>query len=150
MTIVQIPCLSCRAGTPADDEAAAVACAACGAPLPAPAARAWMLLRGGSQPFGPYAIAEVARFLAEGRLQLSDEIWHEGATVRLALHRLPAVDLAAGPIRARRAGRAGRRERGESLADAARAAGSGAFPAGARALRARRRAPGSGFISSVR
>lgn len=93
MTIVQIPCLSCRVGTPVDDAAAAVSCAACGASLPAPAARAWMLLRGGSQPFGPYAIAEVARFLAEGRLQPSDEIWHEGAAVRLALHRLPASTL---------------------------------------------------------
>jgi hypothetical protein len=96
MTIVQIPCLRCRAGTPAEEDAAAVACAACGAALPAPAARAWMLLRGGSQPFGPYAIAEVARFLAEGRLQLSDEIWHDGATVRLALHRLPAATLPRG------------------------------------------------------
>jgi hypothetical protein len=96
MTIVQIPCLACRAGTPAEDDAAAISCAACGASLPAPAARAWMLLRGGSQQFGPYAIAEVALFLAEGRLQLSDEIWHDGATVRLALHRLPASTLPQG------------------------------------------------------
>ncbi|MEA3013436.1 MAG: hypothetical protein QOD42_1981 [Sphingomonadales bacterium] len=93
MTIVQIPCLSCRVGTPVEDGVATVSCAACGAALPAPAARAWMLLRGGSQQFGPYAIAEVARFLGEGRLQLSDEIWHEGAALRLALHRLPASTL---------------------------------------------------------
>ncbi|HEV7661043.1 MAG TPA: DUF4339 domain-containing protein [Allosphingosinicella sp.] len=96
MTIVQIPCLACRVGTPAEEGAAAVSCAACGASLPAPAARAWMLLRGGSQQFGPYAFAEVARFLAEGRLQPSDEIWHEGAALRLALHRLPASTLPQG------------------------------------------------------
>jgi len=91
MTLVQIPCLSCRLATSVDEEAAAASCASCGASLPPPPARAWMLLRGGTEQFGPYSIGELASYIAQGRLHPNDEVWHEGAAVRLSVRLLPAL-----------------------------------------------------------
>jgi hypothetical protein len=97
MADVPIPCLSCRVGTPVEPEASAASCGSCGSFLPPPAARAWMALRGGAQQFGPYTIAELASYIAEGRLQANDEVWHEGAAVRLAVRQLPPLTPAEPP-----------------------------------------------------
>lgn len=99
---IRIPCLSCRSATLADETAASVACGTCNAPLPPPAQAAWSMLRGGAQ-FGPYTIASLATYLADGRAGPTDEIWYPGAPVRLALGQLPPfgpVPAAGGPSEA--------------------------------------------------
>lgn len=90
---IQIPCVSCRVATSADEGVVAVACATCGVALPAPDARGWHLMRG-STTFGPYNVAELAAFIAEGRILPSDNIWHDGATVRIAVGQLPPLGAA--------------------------------------------------------
>lgn len=85
---VRIPCLSCRVATLADEHAAAIACQSCGAALPPAAQAAWSMLRAGAQ-YGPYTIAEVATYLADGRMGPTDNVWYPGATVRLPLGQLP-------------------------------------------------------------
>lgn len=96
MAILQIPCVSCRAVTSAEEGVSAVSCATCGIALPAPDARAWRLMRGGGT-FGPYNVAELAAYIAEGRILAADNIWHDGAQVRITVAQLPS--LAAGPAR---------------------------------------------------
>jgi ribosomal protein S27E len=90
---VAIPCLSCRRATPAGEDAAAISCAGCGAALPPPGLAAWLMLRDGAR-YGPYTIAQLAAWNAEGRLLPKDHIWYRGAAVRLEVERMPSF----GPV----------------------------------------------------
>ena len=56
--------------------------------LPPPARPAWFMLRDGAQ-YGPYTTGVLAGFVAEGRLRKQDNVWHEGATLRLEVGLLP-------------------------------------------------------------
>ena len=47
--------------------------------MPPPGAPAWMVSREGSQPFGPYTLAQLAGSTAQGQVLPTDSIWHEGA-----------------------------------------------------------------------
>jgi len=95
MATVNVPCLACRAGTPVEENASSVTCAACGMALPPPGEAAWLMTRTGSDQYGPYTLAQVADYLAEGRILPSDGIWHHGATVRLNASQLPLGTAAA-------------------------------------------------------
>jgi hypothetical protein len=81
--------------TPAGDPAAPVPCRTCGVMLPAPAARAWHLSRAGSQ-FGPYTLDELTTYLAGGQILPTDEVWHDGAAVRIPVGHLPLGQTAPG------------------------------------------------------
>jgi hypothetical protein len=85
---VHIPCLTCRTTTAVAEEATSASCASCGTALPPPARPAWFMLRDGAQ-YGPYTTGQLAGFVAEGRMKREDDVWHEGATVRLAVGLLP-------------------------------------------------------------
>jgi hypothetical protein len=95
MVTVIIPCLACRAGTPAGENASSVSCATCGLALPPPGEAAWLMTRSGSDQYGPYTLAQLAAYIAEGRILPGDGIWHHGATVRLNAGQLPAFGSAA-------------------------------------------------------
>lgn len=99
MTGAPVPCVRCRVSWPATGESVAVICVSCGAALPAPDARAWHLSRAGA-PFGPYTLAEFNAYVANGSIQPSDEVWHDGAAVRIAVGQLPgqAAPAMAAPI----------------------------------------------------
>lgn len=96
---VQIPCLSCKRATPTGAEAESHACHGCGTALPPPSQAAWFMLRDGAQ-YGPYTIAELADWAAEGRLLPKDDIWYEGAAVRLEVNQMPQFGpvATAGPV----------------------------------------------------
>ena len=85
---VQIPCLSCRSATPAGEDSAALSCPGCGVALPPPARAAWFMLRGEAR-YGPYTLAQLGAWIAEGRILPADHVWHQGAAVRLEVARLP-------------------------------------------------------------
>jgi hypothetical protein len=89
MAMILIPCLACRAGTPADEDASSVSCATCGMALPPPGQAAWLMTRSGSDQYGPYTLAQLAAYIAERRILPGDGIWHQGATVRLNANQLP-------------------------------------------------------------
>jgi hypothetical protein len=48
MATILIPCLACRAGTPAEEDASSVSCATCGTALPPPGQAAWLMTRSGA------------------------------------------------------------------------------------------------------
>lgn len=89
MATIMIPCLACRAGTPAEDDASSVSCATCGTALPPPGQAAWLMTRSGSDQYGPYTLAQLADYIAERRILPNDGIWYQGASVRLNAHQLP-------------------------------------------------------------
>ena len=95
---VQIPCLSCRLTTPAADDAASVSCQSCGMALPPPAQAAWFMMRDEAQ-YGPYLVAALAGYVAEGRARPQDSVWHQGAAVRLEVQQLPPFGLVATKVR---------------------------------------------------
>lgn len=61
--------------------------------LPPPAEAAWFALRDGAQ-YGPYRLADLASWVAEGRIRPQDSIWHQGASVRLTVDQLPPFGIA--------------------------------------------------------
>jgi hypothetical protein len=89
MATILIPCLACRAGTPAEEDASSVSCTTCAMALPPPSQAAWLMTRDGQQQYGPYTLAQLAEYIAERRILPSDGIWHNGATVRLNANQLP-------------------------------------------------------------
>jgi hypothetical protein len=95
MATVNIPCLACRAGTAAEEDASSLSCASCGMTLPPPAEAAWWMTRSGSDQYGPYTIAQLGAYIAERRILPSDGVWHNGATVRLNAGQLPAFGAVA-------------------------------------------------------
>lgn len=95
MATVIIPCLACRAGTPAEEDASSVSCATCSMMLPPPGEPAWLMTRTGADQYGPYTLTQLGAYIAEGRIQPGDGIWHHGATVRLNANQLPAFGAAA-------------------------------------------------------
>lgn len=95
MASVIIPCLACRAGTSAAEDASSVSCATCGMSLPPPGDAAWLMTRSGADQFGPYTLAQLAAYIAEKRILPGDGIWHNGATVRLSASQLPPFGAAA-------------------------------------------------------
>lgn len=95
MATLLIPCLRCRATAETDEQAPEVSCAACGLVMPPPAAAAWMVSRDGSQPFGPYTIAQVVAYLGQSQVLPTDNLWHQGAPDWVHVGQLPA--LAGGP-----------------------------------------------------
>ena len=97
MAIIIIPCLACRAGTPAEEDASSVSCTGCSMALPPPGEAAWLMTRTGSDQYGPYALAQLAAYIAEGRILPNDGVWHHGATVRLNASQLPPFGAAAHP-----------------------------------------------------
>lgn len=90
MATVIIPCLACRAGTPAGEDASSASCASCGMTLPPPGEAAWLMTRTGADQYGPYTLTQLGAYIAEGRILPGDGIWHHGATVRLNASQLPA------------------------------------------------------------
>src|SRR5207253_2288702 len=88
-----IPCLSCRATTTAAEDAPSVSCSRCGMVLPPPAEAVWFALRDGAQ-YGPYRLADLASWVAEGRIRPQDSIWHQGAAVRQTVNQLPPFGIA--------------------------------------------------------
>lgn len=97
MATVIVPCLACRAGTAAAEDASSVTCTSCAMALPGPNEAAWWMTRTGSDQYGPYTLAQLAAYLAEGRILPGDGVWHNGATVRLGAGQLPAFGAAAAP-----------------------------------------------------
>lgn len=95
MATITIPCLVCRAGTPAEEDASSLTCATCGIALPPPGEAAWWMTRSGSDQYGPYTIAQLGAYVAERRILPGDGVWHNGATVRLNAGQLPAFGAAA-------------------------------------------------------
>lgn len=89
MATILIPCLACRAGTPAEEDASSVSCLTCGTALPPPGQAAWLMTRSGADQFGPYTLAQLADYIAERRILPNDGIWYQGASVRLNAHQLP-------------------------------------------------------------
>ncbi|HYD13350.1 MAG TPA: hypothetical protein VEC11_10930 [Allosphingosinicella sp.] len=63
--------------------------------LPPPGDAAWLMTRTGSDQYGPYTLAQLAAYIAEGRILPGDGVWHHGATVRLNANQLPAFGVAA-------------------------------------------------------
>jgi hypothetical protein len=61
--------------------------------LPPPAEAAWFALRDGAT-YGPYRLADLASWVAEGRIRPQDSIWHSGAAVRLSVNQLPPFGIA--------------------------------------------------------
>ena len=101
MATILIPCLACRVGTPAEEDASSVSCASCGMALPPPSQAAWLMTRDGQQQFGPYTLAQLAAYIGEGRILPGDGVWHQGATVRLNANQLPpfgAMNPAPAPV----------------------------------------------------
>lgn len=86
--IVLVPCLSRRLTTPAGEDAATLFCQGCGTALPPPGQSAWFMLRDRAQ-YGPYSIAELAAWVSERRILLTDSIWYQGAPIRLEANQLP-------------------------------------------------------------
>jgi hypothetical protein len=97
MAMILIPCLACRAGTPAEEDASSLSCATCGTALPPPGQAAWLMTRDGQQQYGPYTIAQLADYIAERRILPSDGIWYSGASVRLNANQLPPFGAVAQP-----------------------------------------------------
>ena len=97
MAMILIPCLSCRSGTPAAEDASSVSCTSCGMALPPPGEAAWLMTRSGSDQYGPYTLAQLAAYIAERRILPGDGIWHNGAAVRLNAGQLPAFGAVAAP-----------------------------------------------------
>jgi hypothetical protein len=95
MAIITIPCLACRAGTAAEEDASSLSCATCGMALPPPSDAAWWMTRDGQQQYGPYTIAQLAAYIGERRILPGDGVWHNGATVRLNAGQLPAFGAVA-------------------------------------------------------
>jgi hypothetical protein len=91
MATILIPCLACRAGTPAEEDASSVSCASCGTALPPPGQAAWLMTRSGSDQYGPYTIAQLAAYIDERRILPGDGIWYQGASVRLNVSQLPQL-----------------------------------------------------------
>jgi hypothetical protein len=91
MATILIPCLACRAGTPAEEDASSVSCASCGTALPPPGQAAWLMTRSGSDQYGPYTIAQLAAYIDERRILPGDGIWYQGASVRLNVSQLPRL-----------------------------------------------------------
>src|SRR5438128_10251267 len=101
MAMILIPCLACRAGTPAEEDASSVSCTSCGTALPPPASAAWLMTRSGSDQYGPYTLAQLADYIAGRRILPNDGIWYQGASVRLNAHQLPPFGAtAAAPAQA--------------------------------------------------
>lgn len=101
MAIILIPCLACRAGTHAEEDAPSVSCTSCGVALPSPGEAAWLMTRSGADQYGPYTLAQLADYIAERRILPGDGIWHAGASVRLNASQLPpfgAVASAPSPV----------------------------------------------------
>ena len=94
MATVIIPCLACRAGTTAEEDATSIVCVTCSMALPPPGEAAWLMTRSGADQFGPYTLAQLAAYIAERRILPGDGIWHHGATVRLSASQLPAFGAA--------------------------------------------------------
>ena len=61
--------------------------------LPPPAEAAWFALRDGAT-YGPYRLADLASWVAEGRIRPQDSIWHSGAAIRLTVNQLPPFGIA--------------------------------------------------------
>lgn len=97
MATVIVPCLACRAGTAAAEDASSVTCSGCAMALPAPSEAAWWMTRDGAQQYGPYTLAQLADYISEGRILPGDGVWHNGATVRLGAGQLPALGAVATP-----------------------------------------------------
>jgi hypothetical protein len=97
MANIHMPCLGCRAGTSIEEDAAAAACASCGATLPLPGAAAWLVARSGSQ-FGPYTIEQLISYVAERRVLPSDVVWYQGAEGWVPVGQLPALTVASAPV----------------------------------------------------
>ena len=97
MATVIVPCLACRAGTPAEENASSVSCTSCAMALPPPGEAVWLMTRTGSDQYGPYTLAQLTDYIAEGRIQPTDGVWHHGATVRLSVNQLPAMGGGAAP-----------------------------------------------------
>jgi hypothetical protein len=95
MATILIPCLACRAGTPAEEDASSVSCASCGTALPPPGQAAWLMTRSGSDQYGPYTIAQLAAYIDERRILPGDGIWYQGASVRLNVSQLPRLGVSA-------------------------------------------------------
>jgi hypothetical protein len=98
MATILIPCLACRAGTPAEEDASSVSCATCGTALPPPGQAAWLMTRSGADQYGPYTIAQLADYIAERRILPGDGIWYQGASVRLNVGQLPRLGVIAAPV----------------------------------------------------
>ena len=97
MAILSIPCLRCRATAQADENAPGASCPSCGLVMPPPAAAAWMVSREGTQPFGPYTIAQVIAYLGQSQVLPTDNLWHQGAPDWVQAGQLPALAGAAAP-----------------------------------------------------
>ena len=97
MAIILIPCLACRAGTHAEEDASSVSCTSCGIALPLPGEAAWLMTRSGADQYGPYTLAQLAEYIAERRILPNDGIWHHGASVRLNAHQLPPFGVVTSP-----------------------------------------------------
>ena len=95
MVTILIPCLACRAGTPAEEDASSVSCATCGTALPPPGQAAWLMTRSGSDQYGPYTVGQLADYIAERRILPNDGIWYQGASVRLNVSQLPRLGVVA-------------------------------------------------------
>ena len=92
MATVIIPCLACRAGTPAGEDASSVSCATCAMALPPPGEAAWLMTRTGAG-IRPLHAHPARRLYRRGPHSARDGIWHHGATVRLNANQLPALGL---------------------------------------------------------
>ena len=53
------------------------------------------MTRTGADQYGPYTLAQLGAYIAEGRILPGDGIWHHGATVRLNASQLPAFGATA-------------------------------------------------------
>lgn len=91
MAILSIPCLRCRATAQADENAPGISCPSCALVLPPPAAAAWMVSREGTQPFGPYTIAQLVAYFGQSQVLPTDSLWHQGAPDWVQAGQLPAL-----------------------------------------------------------
>jgi len=92
---LSIPCLRCRATAQADENAQSLACPSCGLSMPPPGSAAWLVSRGGAQPFGPYTFAQLAGHVSTRMVQPTDSVWHDGAPGWVAVNELSALTVSA-------------------------------------------------------